>query len=120
MKLFLKSNPKEVFDAPRGIGLALIQAGVVEAYVEKVVPPDSSVKWTLIGYAEKQLWLRVDCPVCKQGITQAVPSEFRHCNRLDMPPKDLAEQLISNVKKNRPVKQAQQVERKPMLIPVGF
>jgi hypothetical protein len=28
MKLFLKASPKEIFDTPRGIGLALIATGV--------------------------------------------------------------------------------------------
>jgi hypothetical protein len=107
MKLQLKSNPTEIFDAPRGIGLALIQAGVVDAFVEPAPKIDPEVKWSLIGSYDRDLFFNADCPVCKNVATFAEPSTpFRHCARLDYAPDDLVAKLRAQVAQKKPARKA--------------
>jgi hypothetical protein len=100
MKLRLKSNPSEIFDAPRGVGLALIATGTVEAYTEPAPLVKPEVKWNLIGAADRDLFFQAECNICHQGSTFAEPrTPFTHCGRKDFAPDDLADRLRAHLAK---------------------
>src|SRR5258708_19038532 len=104
MKLHLKTNPQEIFDAPRGIGLALIQSGAAEAHVEPQPPIDREVKWSILGYPEKQLFLKAECPACHQCTTMEGVTPFRHCGRLDEVPEEFADTMRAHLASRNPRK----------------
>lgn len=98
MKLRLRCEPFEVFDAPRGIGLALIELGAAMAYTEPAPVIDPEVAWSIVGAADRQLYLKAECPICHQGATLATVTPFKHCGtKLANPPADLAERLRAHL-----------------------
>lgn len=107
MKLQLV-NSQETFDAPRGIGLALIKTGAAIEVKERtynVQPGDNrAVQWTLGGSDSVPL-IKAFCPACKNGIQTQKLVPFKHCARTENAPYDLAEQFKQQLKKKPPVKQ---------------
>jgi hypothetical protein len=99
LKLSLKNNPSEVFDAPSGIGKALVATGVVDEVKAKQIPVDREVRWKLVkatlgdGY-----YITAACPVCHHkvsifGHSGGVLPTFKHC-REDEVPTDIENQFF--------------------------
>lgn len=97
MKLQLV-NSTETFDAPRGIGLALIAAKVATEYKEPVKPAAQEVLWGIIVSGNEQIpAIKAECPVCHQGQVSESLAPFRHCRRVDNVP----ENFVQSYKKLR-------------------
>jgi hypothetical protein len=106
MKLFLNVAPKEVFDTPRGTGLALIASGVATEYKEptfNVVPDLTAVTWSISG-DEFRYFLKADCGKCHHVTQMPKVEPFRHCARADNPPADLATRFTKLLKTVKPRK----------------
>jgi hypothetical protein len=106
MKLFLNVAPTEVFDTPRGIGLALIELGVATEYKEptfNVVPDLTAVRWSISG-DEFRYFLKADCGKCHHVTQMSKVEPFRHCARVDNLPADLAARFTKLLKAVKPPK----------------
>jgi hypothetical protein len=94
MKLTLKSNKQETFDAPRGIGLALIAAGVVEEFVEKPASRKPATTWGIESRTStEEPHVVVRCGTCGQvlafyGRLKVAPT-FSHCGVNERCPQDV-------------------------------
>jgi hypothetical protein len=104
MKVHLLTDPSEVFDAPRGIALALIAANVCEEHDTTPKPIDPTVAWAMASALEPGV--RAYCPVCKiSSIIRNVNAAFKHCGVKSerMPPafSDALWTQHENLKKSR-------------------
>jgi ribosomal protein S27E len=110
MKLSLTSNPKEVFDAPRGIALALIAGGLVQEVRPPIVPVDHTVKWQLLkGERNDTLYIKATCPVCHNsasifGHVEGQIQPFRHCGRADECPRENSDAFFKWLAAHQPKK----------------
>jgi hypothetical protein len=110
MKLCLTSNQKEVFDTPRGIGLALIAAGVAQEFKPPVVPVDKKVEWKLLkGERIDILYIKACCPVCHNsasifGHVGGKITPFNHCGRKDHCPREIVDQFFKWLAAHQPKK----------------
>ena len=106
MKLQI-TGTTESFHVERGIGLALlaIAPDKIQPFVEPPRPIDTEVKWSIFGYPDKQLFLKVECPACHLGATLEAAVPFRHCGRIDEVPDELAATMHAHLAKRQPRRQ---------------
>jgi hypothetical protein len=125
MKLHLKNNPAEVFDAPRGIALALIAAGVAEEPKPKVVVRE--VRWVLCKgtLTENEYYIKVSCPTCHHNasifghVDGRVPP-FRHCGGENECPEDISDQFFKYLAQRKPNKPSERETRPTNIFAVGL
>jgi hypothetical protein len=104
MKIHLLTDPSEVFDAPRGIALALIAAKVCAEHDTTPAPINPEVKWSMASVLEPGV--KAYCPVCKlSSILRSVNATFKHCGtKTEYMPPEHSEALyiqFENLKKSR-------------------
>lgn len=109
MKLSLKDT-SEVFDAPAGIGKALVATGVVEEVKPKPIPVDREVKWKLLkATLGESYWIAANCPICHNrvsifGHSGGVLPTFQHCRRSDPVPTEIENQFFKYLAQIKPRK----------------
>src|ERR1700689_1058869 len=99
MKLSLVKNPREIFDTPRGIALALIAGGLVQEVKPPVVPVKPAV-WNLVE-AQKtgNLCISLKCPACHLtswilGLVNGKLPAVSHCGKIEEVPPSIADSFM--------------------------
>jgi hypothetical protein len=108
LKLSLKSNPSECFDAPSSIGKALVACGIVDEVKPKPIPVDREVKWKLVkATLGESYYITAACPVCHHkasifGHSGGLLPTYKHCGRADEVPTDIENQFFKYLAQIKP------------------
>jgi hypothetical protein len=122
MKLALRSNPAEVFDAPRGIALALLQ--IPNSPVVQPLPPAPRVlkpqsHWSIVeslNQTSTPFAIHVHCDSCKNVGSGSGPTIFKtmrycHCGIVETVPAEIAARYA------RLIAQSQASQERPRRVP---
>jgi hypothetical protein len=104
MKILYKDT-KLPFDKPRAEALAMIAAGLAEAYVESAPVRVPKTTWSLQAWSyNDEPYINAACATCGQRVQMSGPSAhrtqvFQHCGVAEKVPSHLQEQYVERRKK---------------------